>query len=221
MTEIDATPLSQLVARLGRGHADIELSESEAGSDPLELFEGWMRAALQADLILPNAGALATADSEGRPSARMVLLKGLDARGFVFYSNYESRKGLELSVNPRAALVFHWAELERQVRVTGPAERVPRAESEEYWRSRPRASQVSAWASRQSEVVADRAALKEAVHHIEQRYGDGEIPLPPAWGGYVLVPDEIEFWQGRLNRLHDRLRYMRVDAGWKLERLSP
>ena len=221
MTELDATPLSQLVARLGRGHADIELSESEAGSDPLELFEGWMRAALEADLILPNAVALATTDSEGRPSARMVLLKGLDARGFVFYTSYESRKGRELKVNPRAALVFHWAELERQVRVTGSAERVSRAESEEYWRSRPRASQVSAWASRQSEVVVDRASLDEAVRQVEQRYRYEEIPLPPTWGGYVLVPDEIEFWQGRLDRLHDRLRFMRGDAGWKLERLSP
>ena len=128
MTEIDATPLAQVIAGLGRGHADIELSESEVGSDPFEVFERWMRAALQADLILPNAVGLATADSEGRPSARMVLLKGLDDRGFVFYTNYESRKGRELTVNPRAALVFHWAELERQVRATGSVERVPRAE---------------------------------------------------------------------------------------------
>ena len=221
MTEVDATPLGQVIARLGRGHADIELSESEVVSDPFELFERWMRAALQADLILPNAVALATADSEGRPSARMVLLKGLDERGFVFYTNYESRKGRELTINPRAALVFHWAELERQVRVTGSVERVPHAESEEYWGSRPRASQVSAWASRQSEVVRDRSVLDEAVREVEESYGDGEIPLPPAWGGYVLAPEEIEFWQGRLNRLHDRLRYVRVDEGWKLERLSP
>ncbi len=221
MSEGDEPALNEVIARLRRGHADVPLSEDEVGSDPLEQFDAWLRAALRADLILPNAATLATATPQGRPSARMVLLKGLDPRGFVFYTNYDSRKGRELAANPHAALVFHWPALERQVRVAGTVDRVSREESEAYWRSRPRATQLGAWASRQSEVIAGRGTLDEALRRVTERYAGVEVPLPPSWGGYVLHPQEIEFWQGRLNRLHDRLLYRSAAGAWMLERLSP
>ena len=221
MNEREPDRLNETLAHLGRGHADVELSEHEAAPDAVEQFEAWMRAALGAGLILPNAMVLATADARGRPSARMVLLKGVDGRGFTFYTNYASRKGRELEANPHAALVFHWAELERQVRVTGSVARLPLEESEAYWRSRPRASQLGAWASPQSEVIGGRTELDRALEAAAERFRDAEVPLPPTWGGYVLEPEEIEFWQGRLNRLHDRLVYRRAAEGWTLERLAP
>lgn len=169
-----------------------------------------------------NAMTLATADRQGRPSARIVLLKGLDARGFIFYTNYNSRKGHELEDNPEAALVFHWPEQERQVCVTGRATKLPVPESEAYFRTRPRGSQIAAWASDQSEVLRDRAHLELKWKEIEDRYAGREIPCPPHWGGYVLEPTRLEFWQGRPNRLHDRFRYTSQDQdGWQIERLSP
>lgn len=169
-----------------------------------------------------NAMTLATADRQGRPSARMVLLKGLDVRGFVFYTNYNSRKGRELEENQDAALVFYWPEQERQVCVAGQVTKVPAAESEDYFRTRPRGSQIGAWASDQSAVVRDRAELEQKWEEYEKRYANADVPCPPNWGGYVLVPMRMEFWQGRPNRLHDRFRYTRQpDRSWLIERLSP
>lgn len=169
-----------------------------------------------------NAMTLATADKQGRPSARVVLLKGIDQRGFVFYTNYESRKGRELAENPQAALVFYWADLERQVCIAGEVERLPQAESVAYHNKRPRGGRISTWASRQSEVVPNRAALEQNWQRFEQEYPGEEVPKPPYWGGYVLKPSRIEFWQGRPNRLHDRFVYTRqAQGGWSLDRLSP
>jgi pyridoxamine 5'-phosphate oxidase len=169
-----------------------------------------------------NAMTLATADKEGRPSARVVLLKGVDERGFIFFTNYDSRKGHELAENPQAALVFYWSDLERQVCIAGDITKLPEAESEAYFKSRPRGSRLAAWASRQSDVVCDRAELEQKWKQLEAQYPAEQVPKPPFWGGYVLSPIRIEFWQGRPNRLHDRFRYSRQpDKSWKIERLSP
>ena len=169
-----------------------------------------------------NAATLATADRNGRPSARVVLLKGVDDRGFIFFTNYDSRKGTELAENPRAALVFYWADLERQVCVAGDVARISREESEAYFKSRPRGSRLAAWASRQSDVLENRAVLEARWQELERQYPGETVPLPPFWGGYVLAPTRIEFWQGRPNRLHDRFRYLKQpDNAWRIERLSP
>jgi len=169
-----------------------------------------------------NAMTLATADKHGRPSARVVLLKGVDERGFIFFTNYESRKAQEMSENPQAALVFYWADLERQVCIAGDVTRLAREESEAYFITRPRGSRLAAWASKQSEIVRDRAALEHKWQQLERQYPGQDVPLPPYWGGYVLSPDRIEFWQGRANRLHDRFRYTKnPDKSWQIERLSP
>jgi pyridoxamine 5'-phosphate oxidase len=175
-----------------------------------------------AELLDMNAMTLATADRQGRPSARVVLLKGLDDRGFIFYTNYNSRKGHELEENPYAALVFYWPELERQVSVAGQVAKLPGSESEAYFQTRPRGSQIAAWASDQSEVMRDRGQLEEKWTQFEHRYPGGQVPCPAHWGGYVLSPTRLEFWQGRPNRLHDRFRYSRqLDGSWLIERLSP
>src|SRR5437899_4088784 len=169
-----------------------------------------------------TAMTLATADKQGRPSARAVLLKGVDERGFIFFTNYDSRKGQELTENPQAAVVFYWSELERQVCIAGDVSKLPEPESEAYFRTRPKGSRLAAWASKQSGVIRDRAELEEEWQKVEQRYASQEVPRPPYWGGYVLRPTRIEFWQGRPNRLHDRFRYTRQpDQSWLLERLSP
>lgn len=183
-------------------------------SDPLEQFNAWYGEA-GTDVV-----ALATATPDGAPSARMVLLKGADANGFTFFTNYESRKGRELAYNPRGALLFHWPQLGRQVRVEGPVERIGRQESEEYFRTRPRGAQLAAWASQQSEPVESREVLDERFAEIDREH-PGEVPLPPHWGGYRLVPEVYEFWQHRENRFHDRLRYRRAEGGWTIDRLSP
>jgi len=175
-----------------------------------------------AESVEMSAMTLATADAQGRPSARVVLLKGIDERGFVFFTNYQSRKGQELELNPNAALVFYWAELERQICIAGTVTKIPEEESETYFRSRPRGSQLGAWASRQSDVVRDRSELEEKWKDLEGQYAEQQVPPPPYWGGYVLRPERIEFWQGRPNRLHDRFRYTRqADNRWLIERLSP
>jgi pyridoxamine 5'-phosphate oxidase len=198
------------------------LSEADLDADPFGQFRAWFDQALAAGLPEANAMTLATATPDGRPSARTVLIKGVDARGFVFYTNYESRKGRELAANPYAALVFYWAELERQIRIEGRVEQVAPADSEAYFQSRPLGSRLSAAASRQSEVIAGRDQLERRVAELAAEGAGGEVPRPSHWGGYRVVPSAIEFWQGRPNRLHDRLRYrLAQDGAWVIERLSP
>jgi pyridoxamine 5'-phosphate oxidase len=196
------------------------LSESHADPDPLRQFDIWLREAVQAGLPLPNAMTLATVDAAGNPAARIVLLKGLERGGFAFYTNYRSRKGRQLEARPAACLVFQWSELERQVRVEGAVEKVSAAESDTYFASRPLGARFSAWASEQSEVVPSRKTLEDEVAHAKQRYGDNP-PRPPHWGGYRVLPRSIEFWQGRADRLHDRLLYTRAGEAWRIERLAP
>jgi pyridoxamine 5'-phosphate oxidase len=196
--------------------------EDEVERDPLAQFRRWYAEAVEAGVQLPEAMTLATATPDGAPSARMVLLKGVDERGFVFYTNYESRKGHELAENPRAALVFHWPQTpRRQVSVNGSVERLPAEESAEYFRTRPFGSRIGAWASRQSDVIAGRDGLERLFAELESEHSEGEVPRPPWWGGYVLRPETVEFWQNRSNRLHDRLRYRRSGDDWIIERLSP
>lgn len=198
------------------------LLETDLDPDPIRQFAAWFAAAQDARVPEPNAMALATASPDGVPSARMVLLKGFDERGFVFYTNYESQKGGNLSENPRAALLFFWEPLQRQVRITGPVARLTREESAAYFHSRPVGSQLGALASHQSRVVPNREALEAAYARLAAEYESAEIPLPDYWGGYRVVPETIEFWQGRPNRLHDRLRYVRQpDGPWRIERLAP
>ena len=197
------------------------LLESEADLDPIRQFAAWWAEVLVSDQPQPEAMALATADAQGRPSVRMVLLKGADEQGFVFYTNHGSRKGRELEANPSAALVLYWVALHRQVRARGLVTRLSTAESEAYFRSRPRGAQLSAAASPQSEVVPDREWLERRVSELETRFDGREVPLPEDWGGWRLAPDEVEFWQGDPNRLHDRLRYRRGEDGWVIERLAP
>ncbi|HEX6941088.1 MAG TPA: pyridoxamine 5'-phosphate oxidase [Longimicrobiales bacterium] len=210
------------IADLRREYAGTPLEEVAVHPDAIAQFRAWFEEALSAGVVEPNAMTLATATADGRPSARIVLLKGLDARGFSFYTDYGSRKGRELEANPHAALVFYWPELHRQVRVTGSVSRVPREESEAYFRSRPLASRISAWVSRQSEPVPSREALEARRREAESLFPEGDVPLPDRWGGYVVAPEVIEFWQGREGRLHDRLRYTRQpDGSWRIDRLSP
>jgi pyridoxamine 5'-phosphate oxidase len=196
-----------------------ELLESHVDGDPLRQFSRWFDEAAAAGVAMPEAMALATATRDGRPSVRMVLLKGFDERGFAFYTGYESRKGRELAENPRAALLFHWPG--RQARIEGPVERLPAEESDAYFASRPRGSRLSAIASRQSEVISRREELEGRVAELEKRFAGTEPPRPDRWGGYRLVPETYELWQHRDDRLHDRLRYRRDGDGWLLERLSP
>ncbi|WP_433384959.1 pyridoxamine 5'-phosphate oxidase [Actinoplanes sp. CA-142083] len=199
-----------------------ELLESNLATSWTRQFEAWFADAAAFGLPEPNAMIVATAGADGRPSARTVLLKGYDERGFTFFTNYESRKGSELAANPYASLVFPWFAMQRQVIVTGAVERVSRAETEEYFASRPRGSQLGAWASPQSRVLPGRAAVEAGLAAAEERFGDGPVPAPPHWGGLRVVPETVEFWQGRSNRLHDRLRFRRTGNGsWNLERLAP
>jgi pyridoxamine 5'-phosphate oxidase len=208
------------VLTFGQGVA-LGLPEAVDQADPIELFQAWFDAARESGILLYDAVALATASPDGAPSARMVLLKSVDQRGFVFYTNYGSRKARELEQNPRAALCFHWAVLQRQARVSGRVTRVSAEESAAYFATRGKGSQIGAWASKQSEPLEKRADLEKRFHAAEQRFGDGEVPLPPFWGGYRLTPERIEFWQGRADRLHDRLVFSRGADGWSPERLYP
>ncbi len=197
------------------------LHESDADLDPIEQFRRWFDETLAANLHEPNAVTLATATPTGKPSARVVLLKGYDAKGFVFYTNHEGRKGRELAENPHCALVFYWGELERQVRIEGRAFRVSEKDSDAYYGSRPRGSRLGAWVSAQSQPIGGRETLEERLRELEVEYEGREIPRPPFWGGYRVEPEAIEFWQGRENRLHDRLLYSRTEDGWGMERLQP
>ena len=206
---------------LRREYAMSSLDVADVSPDPLIQFQSWFADAQRAELREPNAMTLATSTPDGRPSARVVLLKTMDQRGFGFFTDYRSRKAGDLDRNPRAALSFAWLELERQVRIEGTVTRMPANEAETYFRTRPLGSRHGAWASIQSSVIPDRESLEQAVQKIEARYPDGDVPLPPHWGGFILAPSVYEFWQGRPNRLHDRVRYRLVDASWVLERLAP
>jgi pyridoxamine 5'-phosphate oxidase len=207
---------------LRREYSRQGLREEDADPDPIRQFRVWIEQALAAQLPEPNAMTLATATPDGRPAVRVVLLRGYDERGFVFYTNYDSRKGQELAANPRAALALYWAELERQIRIEGHVERVTPKESDDYFQTRPWESRLGAWASRQSSVIPDRAFLEREMEQLKARFPDGHVPRPPHWGGYRVVPASIEFWQGRPGRLHDRLRYLRQEGGdWLRQRLSP
>jgi pyridoxamine 5'-phosphate oxidase len=208
------------VAQLRQEYMRAGLSEHDAGIDPLHLFTVWLEEAVQAGLPLPNAMTLATVSPEGAPDARIVLLKGLESGGFAFYTNYASRKARQLAARPAACLVFQWSQLERQVRIEGAVEKVSAAESDAYFASRPLGARLSAWASPQSAAVASRQVLENSMQEAKKRYGDAP-PRPPEWGGYRVMPQRLEFWQGRADRLHDRLLYTHAAAGWKIERLAP
>lgn len=197
------------------------LLEAGVSAEPLAQFTGWLAEAVVAGVIEPTAMALATVDADGRPSLRMVLFKGLQQGGLSFYTHYESRKAAALAAQPQAAATFWWDRLERSVRFEGRVQKLPAALAEQYFHSRPRGSQIGAWTSQQSRPVASRELLDARLAEYEQRFATGEIPLPPFWGGYTLIPESVEFWQGRLNRLHDRLRYSRDGLGWGLQRLEP
>ncbi len=215
MNSLDPETLRRELMERGLSRADLD-------PDPVRQFQVWYELAIAAALPEPNAFTLCTVDAEGRPSARTVLLKLYDERGFVFFTNYTSRKAREIAANPGVAMLFPWVALARQVQITGPAERISMTESMRYFATRPRGSQIGAWASPQSQVIRSRAVLEAKFAEMARRFTQGEVPLPDFWGGYRVVPEMFEFWQGRENRLHDRFRYLRQpDGGWLIERLAP
>lgn len=208
-------------ANIRRDYAQGKLSRATLAADPLVQFDGWLNQAISDNEADATAMSLATVDSDGQPSARIVLLKGHDAQGFIWYTSYNSQKGLDLAHNAKAALLFYWRESERQVRISGSVSQLPLAVSQTYFKTRPKESQISALASAQSEVVANRAELEARVQKLTAQYADGEVPLPAQWGGYVLAPETYEFWQGRVGRLHDRFRFTKTARDWQIDRLQP
>jgi pyridoxamine 5'-phosphate oxidase len=209
------------IADLRKNYTQAGLVESDLIANPYQQFQLWFEQAVAADILEPNAMTVATVTAEGKPSARIVLLKAVDDRGFVFYTNYNSQKGIELQHCPHAALVFLWGDLERQVRIEGKTEFVSESEATAYFHSRPVSSQLGAWASAQSTVIGDRSILEQRLQQLEIEYQAAVIPKPPHWGGVRVIPQEIEFWQGRPSRLHDRLRYQLVEGNWQIDRLAP
>ena len=211
----------EMLQNLRQDYKAAELSETDIVNNPITQFEKWFENAVNAEIYEPNAMTLATADKSGRPNARMVLLKGVDKEGFSFYSNYLSQKGKELKRNPLACLLFHWGELERQVRIEGKVEKLDKETSEAYFHSRPTGSKIGAIVSPQSQVIDDREVLESKMEEATAYYEGKKIPKPAHWGGYIVKPTSIEFWQGRSNRLHDRIKYTLVNGNWKIERLAP
>lgn len=210
------------IQNLRQDYRSASLSENEVSKNPYQQFEKWFQEALQAEVLEPNAMTLATANKDGIPSARIVLLKEFTEEGFVFYTNYKSKKGKEIESNPYAALIFFWADLERQIRIEGVVEKVSEEESNQYFYSRPKGSQLGALTSPQSKTIPNREFLEEKLAHLEKEYQDKEVDKPIYWGGYRVIPNRIEFWQGRSNRLHDRIVYIQEkDQSWKFERLAP
>ncbi len=209
------------IANLRQDYTKETLNETDIDPNPFEQFRRWFDQAVNAELPEPNAMTIATASKDGIPAARIVLLKAVDDRGFTFFTNYNSNKGKELEANPQAALVFLWTELERQVRIVGTVEKISAEESDGYFYSRPHGSRLGAWASDQSEVIPNRDVLEQKLAALKAEYENREVPRPPHWGGFRVVPREIEFWQGRSSRLHDRLRYQRKNEEWVIDRMSP
>lgn len=210
------------IANIRKDYSTQNLLETDVEPNPIDQFQKWWSEAVKSEIDEVNAMTLATASSDGMPSARIMLLKGFDKKGFVFFSNYKSYKAMHLEENPKACLVFFWKELERQVRITGLVKRIPEKDSDEYFYSRPVGSQVGAWASNQSQVIENREWLQNRVHQLTEEFKQKELKRPPHWGGYVVTPVIIEFWQGRPSRLHDRIQYtLQEDGNWKIERLSP
>ena len=219
---MDETPPISELSGLRHEYDTHGLRRADLHPDPIEQFRAWFAAAIATEMRDVNAMSLATASPEGRPSVRIVLLKAVDQRGFCFFTNYDSEKGRHLDANPHAALAFYWVKLERQVRVTGPVERTSREDSAAYFHSRPVGSRLGAWVSKQSEVIDSRKILDARMEAMRERFHNSEILLPPHWGGYRLKPEQVEFWQGRPNRLHDRFRYSRAaDGAWQIDRLAP
>jgi len=211
----------KIIQDLRRNYKLKSLDQKEVNENPFEQFSVWFEEAMKSQLPEPNAMILATADKQGKPSARALLLKGFDENGFIFYTNYESRKGKELEENNRASILFFWAELERQIRLEGKVRKITPEESKKYFDTRPYKSRIGAWASNQSEVIESRFVIVKKFLKYFAKFHSSEIPLPPYWGGYILEPDSFEFWQGRANRLHDRVRYRKDGINWIIERLSP
>ena len=209
------------VSDLRRSSTDFSLEKDNLSKDPIEQFQNWFSYACNTVSLDPNAVILSTVDKNNRPSSRAVLLKYFDKNGFVFFTNYNSKKAKNIDINPNVALLFFWADAYRQIRIEGKTARISHEETFKYFSSRPRGSQIGAWASPQSSVISSRASLEDKVRDIEERFNHKDIPLPEFWGGYRVVPETIEFWQGRDNRLHDRFRYIKEEGNWKIERLAP